>query len=127
MAAPAPLTLKNAANADVVFNVDRAEGDRIVWVYKPVGSTMAGWHWLTLHRKAPKNMVSGAAVASETIETPAIDAVTGLIKSTNRRTGNTTIPVQSPSVMCADMAAYIKSLAANPVYQQLLLDATLPQ
>jgi len=127
MAAPASITLKNAANADVVFTVHKADGDKVVWVHKPANTPMSGYIYMTLSRKDPGNVVNGATVASLVFDYPNLDPVTLLLKSINRVTENVVIPVASPTVTNDNLASFAKSANADAVVQSFFKDGTLPQ
>lgn len=123
----ANLVLKNAAAADLTFTADRAEGDSLRYVYKPANSSMQEWVTLTISRKSPVNKASGALVCYVDIDYPVVDPTTKLMISRNRHTAQVTVPVKSPVVTNNDMAAMLKSLYADAVFQSFVKDGSIPQ
>lgn len=114
MGAAANLTLKNKANADVVFEPYMVEGDTAVYVNRTPGAVNA-WHWLRLKRTRPTNLATGVTRIRYEFEYPTVDPTTKKVLYVNRHIGEYYEPTSASLTNNGDIHAYVKSFLATTV------------
>lgn len=125
MAAQDVLVLKNAAKADVQFQLHKREGETLVYANRIAGS-IAAWQFLRIQRKWPADIQRGVVRVRYEFTVPNLDPTTKVVTSTNRFIGEYYEPVAAPTQSGADLHAYSQSFLATQAAMDLAVNGIIP-
>jgi len=123
----ASITAKNAAGANVTFDVvSPAQGDGTpsIWAATALSGVVIGRPYATIVSRWNQSKNARKVLASLIVPYTIVDAVTGLTKvvaNVEFRNGEMTSPSTVPDTFKAEAVAYWQSLNASPLWKECFL------
>lgn len=125
MAAAADLTLKNAAAANVTFNVYSVEPNQVEWVEAGATSILATVR-AYLNRKIPTNKLSGVYRSGGKLTSPVVNATTGALDGTLGFTFEYTRPANLTVTNVDEHVARAQALVGLVIVKQMVESGAIP-
>lgn len=125
MAAQDEIILKNAAKADVRFQLLKREGETLVYANRQPGSISA-WHLLRVQRKWASDVQKGVVRIKYELSIPNLDPTTKAVVNTARAITEYYEPVAAPAGSLQDLHAYNQSFLATQTASDLAINGMIP-
>jgi len=125
MAAAADLTLKNAAAANVTFNVYAVNPDSVEWVESGATSIL-GTSRAILSRVIPADRAAGVYRARGKLTRPVINGVSGLLDGTNTFTCEFLHPAKLTTAEVDELVARAKEFVGLTIYKTCCESGAIP-